>query len=124
MSGAGDLELAHEQLPSGGQVLGVRGELDLATVSEMEQVLADTEQSQVLVVDLSECEFLDSSAVHVLLAAARRAADAGGELALVVPEGGVRRVLEIAGVEASVRFHSRLAQALGRQEADASEPSP
>jgi anti-sigma B factor antagonist len=124
VSGAGDLELAHEQLPSGGQVLGVRGELDLATVSEMEQVLADTEQSQVLVVDLSECEFLDSSAVHVLLAAARRAADAGGELALVVPEGGVRRVLEIAGVEASVRFHSRLAQALGRQEADASEPSP
>lgn len=106
-----ELELALGQHPSGAVVVRVIGEVDLATVSEMERALAASDSSQRVVVDLTECTFLDSSALHVLLAAAAKAEREDG-FAIVAPEGGVRRLLDIAGADATVPLHSTLDEAL------------
>jgi anti-anti-sigma factor len=106
-----ELELALEQHPSGAAVLRVIGEVDLATVSEMERALAASSSSSVLVVDLTECTFLDSSALHVLLSTAANAKEPNG-FAIVAPEGGVRRVLDIAGARTSVSIHATVAEAV------------
>jgi anti-sigma B factor antagonist len=91
----------------------VRGELDLATVSELENAVADSRLSRPLVVDLTECSFLDSSAVRVLLATAAKAEEAGRlEVAVVAPNPGIRRALEIAGVDTMLAMHSTLAEVL------------
>jgi anti-sigma B factor antagonist len=107
-----ELEVVLAPLPAGGAVVRVAGELDLGSVSELEQVLADASPSAPLVVDLTECSFLDSSAVRVLLEAASKSEDAGGRFALVAPGGGVRRTLEIAGVDTMLTIHPTLAEAL------------
>jgi anti-anti-sigma factor len=106
-----ELELELEHHPSGAVVVRVMGEVDLATVSEMEKALAASSSSQQVVVDLTECTFLDSSALHVLLASAASAEDPNG-FAIVAPEGGVRRLLEISGANATVPLHTTLEEAL------------
>jgi len=106
-----ELELALEQHSSGAAVLRVIGEVDLATVSEMERALAASSSSSLFVVDLTECTFLDSSALHALLSAATNAGDADG-FVIVAPEGGVRRLLDIAGAAPSVPIHATVAEAV------------
>jgi anti-sigma B factor antagonist len=112
MEGAGELELRSEQHPSGATIVRVSGEVDLATVSELQQALAAGGRTQPLVVDLTECTFLDSSGVRVLLAAASEAETAAEPFALVAGERGVRRALDIAALPDRVPVHATLAEAL------------
>jgi anti-sigma B factor antagonist len=108
----GDLEVTVEELPKGGTLVRIRGELDLATTPEVEKVLSEVDLGAPLVIDLTECGFLDSSAVRVLLATARHADESGKGVSLVAPDPGVRRALEIAGLGTIVPIHTTLAAAL------------
>ncbi len=79
----------------GWTVLGLSGELDLATApqarSELQAPLApDTS----LAVDLRGVTFCDPIGVGLLLGARRRTLDLGGHFALVVPAGRVRDTLD------------------------------
>jgi len=61
--------------------VAVAGELDMATVPELEGMLRHARaDARLVVLDLRELEFIDSSGVHLLLAATRRAREAGGRL--------------------------------------------
>jgi anti-anti-sigma factor len=93
-------------------VVRVSGELDLATVSDLEQALSAVEPSGPLVLDLTECTFLDSSAVRAILATAARSEEAGGKLAVVAPDPGIRKALEIAGVDSLLPIHRTFEEAL------------
>jgi anti-anti-sigma factor len=88
---------------SGGRaVVGVWGELDLATAPELETVLLERlDAGEDVVLDLRELQFMDSSGLRVLVTAHARATDGGPRFAVVrPPEGGeVARILDIAGVE-------------------------
>jgi anti-sigma B factor antagonist len=90
---------------SRGTVVRVMGELDLASSSQFEQVLQSTDLEGRVVVDLTECDFIDSSGLRVLLAGAMRAESEGGRLVLVAPEPNIRRVLELTGVESKLPVH-------------------
>lgn len=94
-----EFEVRTERTADGRAVVHVRGELDMATSSQLEEALEATSTREPVVVDLSECVFLDSTAVRVLLTAASKQESAGGELTLVAPDARIRRVLEIAGVD-------------------------
>lgn len=87
-------------------VLALRGELDLGAVDELEQALAavEREQPQVIVIDLRDVTFLDSSGLRTLLAADRRAKSAGRRLALVPGPESVHRVFEIALLDRRLTF--------------------
>ena len=91
-------------------VLTVGSELDLATVSRFEAALGRVSGSVRLIVDLTECSFLDSSAVRVLLA--RAAEDTASTLTVVAPDAGVRKVLEIAGLDTKLPIYPTVAEAL------------
>jgi anti-anti-sigma factor len=112
MARVGDLEVSVEQLPRGGTLIRVSGELDLATSPELEQVVSDIDLAFPLVFELTGCSFLDSSAVRVLLTTARRAQDAGGGASAVAADPGIRRALEIAGAATILPMHTSLAAAL------------
>ena len=78
-------------------VLG--GELDIATVSELDAALRLAwASSDVIVLDLRELEFIDSSGLRTLLTARKRAEEAGADFSLVAGHRGLERTLEIAGV--------------------------
>jgi len=108
----GDFEVTEAGLPDGGAVLRIEGELDMATAPELEEALLGAGFDRRLVIDLTGCTFLDSSAVRVLVSSARDSEAAGGSLALVAPDARILRVLQISGVDTMLPVHPTLDAAL------------
>jgi anti-sigma B factor antagonist len=78
--------------------LHLAGELDLAATPELERTLRESRFGRRLVVlDLRELEFMDSAGVHVIIAASRRAREAGGRLVLVRGAPNVDRMFSLTG---------------------------
>jgi anti-anti-sigma factor len=109
---AGDVEVTKETLPEGSVVVRVEGELDMATSGDFEETIGDAEPGSRLVIDLTECTFLDSSAVRVLVATARAAHESNGSVSIVAGDPGILRVLEIAAVDTMLPVHDTLDAAL------------
>jgi anti-anti-sigma factor len=95
----GSLQLSTRTLPAGGTVVSVAGELDLSTVSIFEAELAALIRHDRVVVDLTECTFLDSSALRALVVAHKAATEEGGTFSLAAPTAAIRRVLEVASID-------------------------
>jgi anti-sigma B factor antagonist len=86
----------------GRAVVVVRGELDLATAPDLEEVVSERlDAGQEVVVDLRELEFMDSSGLRVLVVAHSRVMDTGGRFAIVRPPvgGEVAKIMSIAGID-------------------------
>ena len=80
----------------------LRGELDLATAPELEQLLIERiDASEDVVVDLRGLEFMDSSGIRVLVAAHTRAGRTGTRVLIVRPEpdSAVAKIVEVAGLD-------------------------
>ena len=87
-------------------ILAISGELDMATAPILERRLraAEPDPPGELVVDLSGLEFMDSTGLHVLLAAARRLRDSGRQLTLRPGPRSVQRVFELTQTSSQFRF--------------------
>ena len=86
-------------------VIGVSGEVDLATVGAVERELLVAEECHRLVVlDLSNTSFMDSTGIHMIIAATRRLQQRGGHLVVVQGPPPVRRLLELTGVAEHVEL--------------------
>ncbi|MUL44074.1 STAS domain-containing protein [Streptomonospora sp. PA3] len=83
-------------------VVAVRGEIDLYTAPQLQSGLVNAleDGARRLMVDMSQVEFCDSTGMSVLLSAMKRARTKEGDLALVAPKPGVRKVLEVTGLDA------------------------
>jgi anti-anti-sigma factor len=82
----------------GGRVFALRGELDASTCRGLAERLIAPPGSLV-VVDLCQVSFLDSSGLGVIHAARRMAIEDGGNLVVCRPRPLVYRVLEITGLD-------------------------
>jgi anti-sigma B factor antagonist len=78
----------------------VQGEIDIYTSPRLDDLLAACAgQGFVrLVVDLTDVTFVDSTALGVLVTAARRVLPHDGSLTLVCGSGHVRRTFELTGL--------------------------
>lgn len=108
MASFDDFAITPEGLPDGGAVVHVEGELDMATAPALEEALDETGFAQRVIIDLTGCTFIDSSAVRLLVASVRDSEAAGGSLELVAPNPGILKVLEISGVDTMLPVHSTL----------------
>ena len=82
----------------------LRGELDLSGVDRAREAIEQAESGQagLLVLDLSQLDFLDSTGLEVILRAARRAHDSGRRLIVQKPSRYVRRLLEMTAIDQSL----------------------
>jgi anti-anti-sigma factor len=80
-------------------VVAVSGELDLDTMTELKAALAAGDGVATTVVDLRGLTFIDSSGVSGVMAAARRASDAGSRLVCVPGPPSIQRIFELTGVD-------------------------
>lgn len=83
---------------SGAAWVHAAGELDLATAPQLAQTLREALCARLVVLDLRELTFMDSSGVHVILDAARVARQASGRLILVRGPAHIDRLLALTGV--------------------------
>jgi anti-anti-sigma factor len=112
-------EATAARLDDGVCVIAVRGELDLSTAADLEGPLEDAVSSRdaSVLIDLGECEFIDSTGIALIVRAWQRldlAADGEGRGRVVICSDNdqVRRVLEITGIELSIPIHSAKDDAL------------
>jgi anti-anti-sigma factor len=89
-----------EQQQGTASVLAVSGELDLRTSPELEERLGNAFDAgaELVILDLRQIEFMDSTGLRVLLAAHQRAQESGRRFALVKGADQVERVLTLTGV--------------------------
>jgi anti-sigma B factor antagonist len=84
---------------AGQAVVALAGECDLAARDALTAaLLAAVDGSDVVVVDLTELRFLDSSGLHGLIAGYHAAVERGGRLHVVNAGGVVARLLDLTGV--------------------------
>jgi anti-sigma B factor antagonist len=112
-------EATAAQLDDGIRVVAVRGELDLGTASDLEGPLEEAiaAKDASVLIDLSDCEFIDSTGIALIVRAWQRldrAADGEGSGKVVICSDNeqVRRVLEITGLELSISLHGTRDEAL------------
>ena len=103
----GSFEASTAALEGGVRVVAVRGELDLGTAPELEGPLEEAVgAAEPLLIDLSECEFIDSTGIAMIVRAWQRLGDGGGgQVVICSANEQVRRVLEITGLAVSIPVH-------------------
>jgi anti-anti-sigma factor len=81
-------------------VVVVSGELDLASGPELEEVLDrfSGPPTELLIIDLREVDFMDSTGLSIIVKAHQRFADDGRRLGLVKGSSQVQRLLDLTGV--------------------------
>lgn len=85
------------RLQGGGLSFALSGDLDLSTLERLESALEDSldGKPELVVLDLRELTFLDSSGLRLMLALHASQRERGGRLVLVRGPRRVHRVLEL-----------------------------
>jgi anti-anti-sigma factor len=92
--------------PSGGTVIAIAGEFALANVEpvEVEAEAAIAEEGP-LIFDLSQCTFIDSSALRLILQIQRSVENAGPApvpIAVVAGDSPVRKMFSVTAIDQSI----------------------
>ena len=92
----------------------LRGEHDLATRQPLTEALASAGAQPHVLVDLSECTFMDSSVVAAFIASHLDLGERGGRLGLVIPPhaSAIQRVAQITALADIVPIHETPAAAV------------
>jgi anti-sigma B factor antagonist len=98
----------------GGHLVICSGELDVAATPRLSTVLAmaGTGTGQRVVLDLVAVDFIDSTALGTILRAAGELEQAGHHLAVVAPEGPVRKLLDMTNLTGRFRVFPTRVEAL------------
>lgn len=85
----------------GACLLEVAGEIDLANVNVFIERLFElsVDGDQKIVLDMSDVEFVDSTVLNALFAAAPRVRANGGDMAILLGSRNVERVFELTGLD-------------------------
>ena len=78
------------------------GEIDAHTAPTLAAAMTEL-PTGLVTVDVSGVTFMDSSGLRVLLEAASRARDGGGDLVIAHPTPGIARLIEISGLAGQLR---------------------
>ncbi|HET6175271.1 MAG TPA: STAS domain-containing protein [Gaiellales bacterium] len=97
----------------------LRGEHDLDSRAELDGALTRGSEHSFLLVDLSECGFLDSTVIGLLVVTCQRMWERDGRLELVVPAeaAALQRVMEIAGLTTFLTIHETRSEGIAAMEA-------
>lgn len=109
-----DLEISER---GGIRVLVASGELSLAAAAELEQRLHEalTPEVRMVVLDVEQVDFIDSTGLSVLVRAHQRAQESGIEFGIVKPASQFERLLRLTGLE------DRLTLSEAEQQVDGAE---
>jgi len=110
------------EVVSGVPVVTAPEEVDITNAPELRSALleAAAHGHGSLVVDMTRTRFCDSSGLHTLLAAHKRAQAEGGELLLAITAAPVLRVLALTSIDRMIPTFTSLDRVLGQTSANGS----
>ena len=96
----------HHNVEETATVLRVHGELDIGSADALREALdaAEAEDTTVIRMDATGVQFVDSTALGVILAAAQRMTARGGRLELMNTTPTVRRILDMTLIARTVHL--------------------
>jgi anti-anti-sigma factor len=89
----------NESIDGAVTIVSVKGRLDSVTAPTLGERLSGvlTAPSRRLLIELSQLEYISSAGFRVLLLAAKRAAEADGQIVLAGISGKVRQIFDLGG---------------------------
>jgi anti-sigma B factor antagonist len=96
-----DLKINTRLLDSVASVIDLEGEVDVYTAPQLKQQIISMLDSGIdhIVVNLSQVDYLDSTALGVLIGGLKRLRERSGTLHLICPPPRIRRIFEITGLD-------------------------
>ena len=93
--------------PPGIALIKLRGEHDLSSRQHLTEALATASAQLDVLVDLSECTFMDSTVVAAFFRAREQLKERGGRLAVVIPQAAatIQRVAKITALDMILPIH-------------------
>jgi anti-sigma B factor antagonist len=109
------------EMVGGVPVVAAPEEIDITNAEALRSALlkAAANGNRTLVVDMTRTQFCDSSGLHTLIAAHKRAGAEGREVLLVIPSTTVLRVFSLTGMDGVIPNFTSLAEALAQAPAAA-----
>ncbi|HEX4253981.1 MAG TPA: STAS domain-containing protein [Streptosporangiaceae bacterium] len=95
-------------------VVVLAGEVDATNSDELYGVLESVvaQQPRLMIVDMSELSFMDSTGLRMLLRSTRALDQQGGVLALAAPQMAVARVLQLTRADQLIPVYDSVADAI------------
>src|SRR6476619_7872561 len=92
---------ATEEVVRNASVITILGELDIATSPRVRELLSEAarDEDRPLVIDLTQCDFVDSTGLATLLHGAKPAQNGESPVALVGRGGEVGKLLELTAMD-------------------------
>jgi anti-sigma B factor antagonist len=105
---------ATEEVVRDAWVITIVGELDIATSPKVRELLSEAarDADRPLVIDLTGCEFVDSTGLATLLHGAKPAQNGESNVALVCIGGEVRKLLELTAIDRTIPVYETLDSAI------------
>ena len=102
-----DLRTKSELFDDGTYVVSVSGELDLHSAPQLDSELTGLHEKNVrsVIVDLTECEFIDSTALGLLVKTNKRLDGAQARFSIVTDDRNIRRIFQITGLDRVLTIH-------------------
>jgi anti-sigma B factor antagonist len=106
-----------ESLDGGVRVFAVSGELDQATASDLREPLREAieGEARAVVIDMTQCGFIDSTGLGVIVEAWKQLQERNGDsaaFAICCPEPEVRRLLEVTGLDQAIAIRDTREEAV------------
>jgi len=117
----GEQEGSDDSLPRGRASVSIEGdvatirlhdECDLATSAQISKAFDEARDTAGVIVDLSDCTFLDSTVIALLVSAQQEVATRGGRMQVVLPDGsGVERIISLMRLHEVLSIHPTIDEA-------------
>jgi anti-sigma B factor antagonist len=106
-----------ESLGDAAVAVSIRGELDQSTASQLRDPLktAIADDTSAVMIDMTECGFIDSTGLGVIVEAWKELQARNGDgaaLSICCPEPEVRRLLEVTGLDQAIAIRDTREEAI------------
>lgn len=104
---AGSFSISSRRLEDG-ILVALSGDVDLATATVVDEELRRAEQSEsVIVLDLGEVSFMDSTGLRMVISADQRLRNRGGSLRIVRVPSQINRLFDLVGMRGYLAIDDR-----------------
>ncbi|MGH3739326.1 MAG: STAS domain-containing protein, partial [Micromonosporaceae bacterium] len=112
-----------QRLTDTAAVVALSGDLDLATAPELRTALHEVlAERQIIVVDMSDLRFLDSTGLGVLVRVHKKAKASGGVVAFATVPRNVVKILEVTCLDRVFPVYDSVEEALAGPDASTAGP--